>query len=724
MGNALFIVWRETIEAMLVIGILHGWLTSRPAARPGLPWLWGGIAAGLAVAGLLAATMMGIQSWVSEPMLDWIQAVLPLLACGLIVQMVWWMRRHGAGLKRELENGLESAVEQTHWLGIAVLAAVAVGREGAETVVFLYGSFGGEGNGETVAGGVIGFLLALVAYGLLSRGGRFLSWQRFFRITEVLLLTLGGALLVDGIEKLVGLEVLPALADPLWDSRALFDDTQRAGGLFAAFTGYRAMPSGLAYLLLATYWSVALAVVLRLKPRRVPANARVCETPNQRRTAYVGLWLRRHRGAIITLQWLVVLFYLALVVLPAFLPLPSDQAHIWNNLTRFAQFAFWGIWWPFVILSVILLGRTWCGLFCPEGALTEWSSRYGLGLAIPRWVRWGGWPFVAFIMTTVFGQMVSVYEYPKPALLILGGSTLAAIGVGLLWGREKRVWCRYLCPVSGVFGLLAKIAPVHYRVDRQAWSEAPRQPAVNCAPLLNIRNMKSASACHMCGRCAGERGAVSLRWRSPEAEILSHTPAQDLSAERWPLRLLIFGILGVALGAFQWSASPWLVAMKQYAAEWLIENDILWAFEEVGHWWLLTHYPERQDVFSWLDGSVLLSYIALEALVVGGWIWLWLQLAARRGRTPFASLALTLIPLAAASLFIGLSQLTTSQLAAEGMQLPWANALRFGLLLVASAWSVSLAWRRLAQQQMVGSALVSLATLLPLASWGAQFYLW
>jgi hypothetical protein len=37
MGNALFIVWRETIEAMLVIGILHGWLSARPDARAGFP---------------------------------------------------------------------------------------------------------------------------------------------------------------------------------------------------------------------------------------------------------------------------------------------------------------------------------------------------------------------------------------------------------------------------------------------------------------------------------------------------------------------------------------------------------------------------------------------------------------------------------------------------------------------------------------------------------------
>ncbi|HEX7971250.1 MAG TPA: 4Fe-4S binding protein, partial [Thiobacillus sp.] len=153
--------------------------------------------------------------------------------------------------------------------------------------------------------------------------------------------------------------------------------------------------------------------------------------------ARLGLAMRRYRGVIIALQWGIVLSYLVLVALPAFLPLPPDQTHVWNNLTRFAQFAFWGIWWPFVILSMMLLGRMWCGVLCPEGALTEWVSRYGLGRGIPRWMKWGGWPFVAFVMTTVFGQMTSVYEYPKPALLILGGSTIAAIAAGLVWGREK-----------------------------------------------------------------------------------------------------------------------------------------------------------------------------------------------------------------------------------------------------------------------------------------------
>lgn len=266
MGNTLFIVWRESIEAMLVIGILHGWLSARPDARDGLPWLWGGVAGGLVLAGALALTLMGIQVWASDTALEWFQALMPLVASVLIFQMVWWMHRHGAGLKRELESGMAVAAERANWMGMAVLAAVAVGREGAETVVFLYGAAGNESWADFLIGGAGGFLLALAAYWLLSRSGRFISWRNFFRITQALLLLLGGALLVDAAERLVGLEALPALADPLWDSSALLDDSRRAGGVAAAFTGYRALPSGMAYALLLGYW--LLAVTLLFSSRR------------------------------------------------------------------------------------------------------------------------------------------------------------------------------------------------------------------------------------------------------------------------------------------------------------------------------------------------------------------------------------------------------------------------------------------------------------------------
>ncbi|PHV10967.1 hypothetical protein CSQ89_13390 [Chitinimonas sp. BJB300] len=405
--------------------------------------------------------------------------------------------------------------------------------------------------------------------------------------------------------------------------------------------------------------------------------------------------MRRHRHWIIGLQWLVVMAYAVLLIGPALLPMPDETAHVFTHLTVFAQFAFWGIWWPFVLLSMILLGRAWCGLLCPEGALTEFASKWSLNRPIPRWLRWGGWPFVAFAGTTIYGQLISVYQYPKAVLVVLGGSTIAAIIMGLLYAREKRVWCRYMCPVNGVFGLLAKLAPVHFRADETAWrtSLGTRSPAINCAPLLPLRTLDSASDCHNCGRCSGHRGAIQLEGRQPNSEILNQGK-QNPSG--WQSLLLIFGMIGLAMGAFEWSASPWLISAKQLIAEWLINHDILWPLNDNAPWWLLTHYPELNDSFSWLDGALLLGYMLGNMLVMGSIITSLLVLATwllGAGRAVFHHVALSLVPLAGSGLFVGLTATTVTLLKAEQVPLFWVSPSRAVLLTAATLWTLYLGWR-------------------------------
>lgn len=415
----------------------------------------------------------------------------------------------------------------------------------------------------------------------------------------------------------------------------------------------------------------------------------------------LGEFMQAHRALIQGIQWGVVIFYLTLLIWPALLPLPKDYVHFYENLILFAQFVFWGIWWPFVMLSMILIGRVWCGVFCPEGALTEWTSRFGLGRAIPHWMRWGGWPFVAFVLTTVYGQLISVYEYPKAALLILGGSTVAAMLVGFLYGRGKRVWCRHLCPANGVFSLLSRLAPIHFHVDRAVWKQAPKStPAVDCAPLINIRGMTGNSDCHMCGRCGGYRNAVTLEARSPNTEILT---LKKKDTNPWDILLLVFGVLGVATGAFQWSASPWFVRMKQGIAEWLIERDVLWMFNDNNPWWLLTHYPQTNDVFSLLDGVSIVLYIGIMTFAIGGLILAGLWLAGRiikQGEVIPWRLGYALTPLAGLSVFLGLSALTLSMLKAEHITLVGIPQLRVGLLILAYVWSGLLLWRMLRQHEI------------------------
>ncbi len=453
------------------------------------------------------------------------------------------------------------------------------------------------------------------------------------------------------------------------------------------------------------------------------------------RIAAAGEWLRRHRRAVLAVQWGVVGIYAFLLIVPAMLPLPGPVAHIWDNLTIFAQFVFWGIWWPGVLLSMLVFGRLWCGVFCPEGALSEFASNKGRGGAIPRWIRWPGWPFTAFVLTTVYGQMVSVYQYPHPVLIVLGGSTLAAMIVGYFYGRGKRVWCRYLCPVSGVFGLLAKLAPVHFAVDRQRWDRCPstvmRGQSLDCAPLVAVRTMTSASPCHMCGRCSGFRNAVELHARHPNSEIVD---VSGRTATLWDSLLILVGLLGVAIGAFQWASSPWLVAAKQWLALKLIEGDILWPLEATLPWWVLTNYPGQNDVLSILDGVLLLGYIGAAAMLLPLAAAAGLALAVRSCGSwqwqRFHHFAHALIPFAACGVILGLSAQTVTLLAADGIMLGWVPAARAMALAASAGWSLWLAWRIargygagfLRAAAAAGFAAAALAA--PAMAWVLLFWIW
>lgn len=264
MGQIAFITWRESVEALLVIGILHAWLSHTPQAAGGKRWLYGGVALGLLLAVLLAFGIYAAEGLLVEHQ-DMFQTVMVLVAAVLIVQMVVWMRAHGRTLKRELEQRLSRHAERRSGWGVLVLAAIAVAREGSEAVVFLYGTLAAAPAAELplmLLAALAGLALAVATFWLLQLGGRVLNWRSFFRITETMLLLLAAALVVSGAERLQAMAWLPALRDGLWDSTWLLSDMGRIGGVVAALTGYRAQPSLMTVLVFLGYW-LLIALLLR-----------------------------------------------------------------------------------------------------------------------------------------------------------------------------------------------------------------------------------------------------------------------------------------------------------------------------------------------------------------------------------------------------------------------------------------------------------------------------
>ena len=108
-------------------------------------------------------------------------------------------------------------------------------------------------------------------------------------------------------------------------------------------------------------------------------------------------------------------------------------------------------------------------------------------------------------------------------------------------------------------------------------------------------------------------------------------------------------MIGLALGAFEWSATSAFVALRSVGRGARSSITVpAWLLADNAPWWLLTNYPAAHDVFTWLDG-VLVSVGSLgTALVVGGWVSLWLAVAAKSlpgewSRNAFA-LSYALIP--------------------------------------------------------------------------------
>lgn len=278
----LFVVWRESVEALLVIGILYTWLQ-----RENMQWatnrLWLGTGLGLLIAFILAAVIMLAGDWYAGEGGDWLMAAMLLIASLLILQMVVWMHRHGSGMKHKLESEMSASFEKSGATGVVVLSMLAVAREGTETVAFLSGplmSLHGGFPGWFILGAVLGLIAALITFYLLQKSSHIISWKWFFRISSFVLLLLGGAMMVQAVDRFASLllnyytDLIPEWADsilytPLWNSAWLIPDND----VLISLTGYHAEPSFIQVLALGLYWAVAILIFNKGKDRSNPMKS-------------------------------------------------------------------------------------------------------------------------------------------------------------------------------------------------------------------------------------------------------------------------------------------------------------------------------------------------------------------------------------------------------------------------------------------------------------------
>jgi high-affinity iron transporter len=276
MLNTFVIVWRESLEALLVIGVLAAWAARQPGAAALRRQIGLGVAAGVALAGLLGAGALLARTELQGQALDFTRLGVVALAATLMLHMVVWMQRHGPTLRGALEA---DAARAGRWGGVAAVTGLAVAREGAETVVFLSGiGMGADGAGllAGMAAGLAGLLAAAACAGLLMRGARGLATRRLMQASRWLLLLVGSALVMAAADQAIALELVGPGLDPVWDTSGWLDDNQGAGRVLADFAGYRARPCATSLAAWVTWWLLAAWLPSRAQRKAakpVPAPA-------------------------------------------------------------------------------------------------------------------------------------------------------------------------------------------------------------------------------------------------------------------------------------------------------------------------------------------------------------------------------------------------------------------------------------------------------------------
>jgi high-affinity iron transporter len=277
MLSALLIVFREVIEAGLIVGIVL-------AATQGVPRRGRAVSTGV-LAGVLGACVVAgfageLAALFQGNGQELFNASVLLLAVTMLTWHNVWMASHGREMARELKAaGHEVRTGKRTLAALGVVVGVAVLREGSEVVLFLYGiaAQGGTSNAALLMGGALGLLAGAAVSALMYFGLLTIPAGRLFQVTSGLITLLAAGMAAQAMLFLQNGGYVKAMTDTIWDTSWLLKEDSIPGRLLHTLVGYVEAPDGaqiLAYLATIT----AILALMRLtgkpisRPRHQPAE--------------------------------------------------------------------------------------------------------------------------------------------------------------------------------------------------------------------------------------------------------------------------------------------------------------------------------------------------------------------------------------------------------------------------------------------------------------------
>jgi high-affinity iron transporter len=269
MIGALIIVFREIIEAGLIVGIVLA-ATRGVAGRGSYVAL--GVVAGVIGAGIVAVFAGRISDAFAGSGQELFNAAVLTTAVGMLTWHNVWMSRHGREIAAEMRKLGVAVTSGQRTLGaLAVVVGLAVLREGSEVVLFLYGILAsGTHMSDLLAGSALGIvagvaLTALTYVGLLSIPSRYL-----FSVTSVLIALLAAGMAAQAVQYFDAAGLLTIGETQMWDTSAWLPEGGVLGRTLHTLVGYTERPTAMQ---LAIYVAVLAATALLMRLARPQPSA-------------------------------------------------------------------------------------------------------------------------------------------------------------------------------------------------------------------------------------------------------------------------------------------------------------------------------------------------------------------------------------------------------------------------------------------------------------------
>jgi high-affinity iron transporter len=241
----LIIVFREVIEAGLVIGIVLA--ATRGVPRRGL-WLAAGIALGIVGACVVAVFADSIANMMAGAGQELFNASVMAVAVLMLTGHNVWMAREGRKIAQEMKSlGADVVSGRRSLLALSVVVGLAVLREGSEIVLFLYGI--ALSAGDTVVsmffGGALGLALGAAVSCLMYFGLLRIPSRHLFTVTSWLIALLAAGMAAQAMVFLQQAGLVTVLSRVVWDTSGVLSDGSLAGRALHTLIGYADRPTGI-----------------------------------------------------------------------------------------------------------------------------------------------------------------------------------------------------------------------------------------------------------------------------------------------------------------------------------------------------------------------------------------------------------------------------------------------------------------------------------------------